>query len=89
LQADGERGVSEGIGRGEGSESQGCADGLVELAGVPEGANETVVGLDIFCVSGDGGAKIPCGFIGRACGEQVKATLGELFGGGSFGLGHG
>lgn len=77
LQADGESGVGEGIGWGEGSERQGRADGLVELAGIAEGANETVVGFDILRVGGDGGAKGLRGISGIAGGELVKAMLGE------------
>ena len=77
------------IGWGEGSERQGCADGLVELAGITEGANETVMRLNIICDGGDGGSKGLYSFSGLAGGEQVKTALGVLFGGGSFGLGHG
>jgi len=75
LQADGESGVGQGIRWGQGSERQGSADGLIELAGVAEGANETMVGLDIFFIGGDGGAKGLSGFGGMTVGEQVKAAL--------------
>jgi hypothetical protein len=93
LQGDGESCVSQGIGGSEGSERKGGSDGLIELAGVAQGANETVVRfsdcLDIFWIGGDGGAKGLCRFSGIAGSEQIKATLGERFGAGSFGRGHG
>jgi hypothetical protein len=93
LQRDGESCVSQGIGGSESNESQGGGDGLIELAGIAQGANETVVRfsdcLDIFWIGGDGGAKGLCRFSGIAGSEQVKATLGERFGAGSVGRGHG
>jgi len=89
LQADGECCVSQGIEWGEGSERQGGTDGLVELTGIAQGANEAVVGLNMILIDGDGGAKELCGISSIAGGEQVKATLAERFGGGCFGLGHG
>jgi len=93
LQRDGEGCVSQGIARGEGGQGQGGGDGLVELTGIAQGANEPVVRLgvrlNIPCIGGDGGAIGLDRFSGLAGGEQVKATLGERFGGGSFGRGHG
>jgi hypothetical protein len=49
--------------------------------------------LNILWPRGDGGAKGPCRFSRRAGSEQVetalKEGLGERFGSGKFGRGHG
>lgn len=71
LERDGERGVGEGVLGSERGERECGADGLLEMAGVAEGADETVVGLVVVEVGGDGGAEGAGGFVGTAGGEQV------------------
>lgn len=86
--------MGERIVGGERGERHGRSDGLVELAGVAQDADEAVmrfdeaqsVGLPAGC---DGGAKSPGGFGGRVCGEQVEAAIAEGFGGGWIRIGHG
>jgi hypothetical protein len=66
---------------------------LVELARVTQGANEAVMRLNVLWPGGDGGAKGLGRFSRRAGSEQVETALeeglGERFGSGKFGRGHG
>ena len=88
LERDGERGVGQGVGRGESDEGQGCADGLLEASGVAEGSDEAVMSFEVRGVGGDGGAEGAGGTGGLADGQQFNAALGERIGGGVVGWGH-
>ena len=71
----------------EESECHRSGHGLVELAGVAQGANQPMVGLYVGRIGSDGGAKGIRGFGSVAAGQQVQATVGERVGG--VRIGHG
>jgi hypothetical protein len=77
LESNGKSSVGERVIGGEDREGHGGGDRVVELAGVAEGADETVMGLHVAGIVVNGGAK------GRSClsrlagGEQVEGALGE------------
>ena len=78
---------------GERRQRQCGGDGLIDLACVPQGANETVVRLNLsrrICgASRDGGAKGRCRFSGKAHSEQVESPLAVHFGDLGIGSIHG
>jgi hypothetical protein len=89
LQSDRERRMSERV---RGSEScqrhRGC-DGLIDLTGIAQSANKSVVSLIVGGICGDCGAKCIGGFNGRTGSEKGEAFLGKRFGGLWIGRGHG
>jgi hypothetical protein len=93
LKRDGERCVGERIGGCEGGEGKRGGDGLLELTGVAESANEAVMRFDLRLAvirrGGDYGPKGFGGFGGRSSGEQVESLLGKRFGGVGVGFSHG
>jgi hypothetical protein len=87
LQRDGERSVRQRVIGSEESEDHRSRHGLIELAGVAQGANQPVVGLNVRRVGSQGGAKGIRSLRGLAAGEQILAELGERVGG--VRIGHG
>ena len=85
--------MSKRIARGQCRKRHCGADGLVELAGVAQGANEPMVRFIVRIVShfsgGDGCAKKP-GCFSRCSGcEQFERVLGQGLGSSRIGCGHG
>jgi hypothetical protein len=75
LQRYRERGVCKRVIRGEDGKGQGGGDGLVELAGVAQGANEAVMGFNVGWVCGDGGS-IELGRFRRLAGsEKIESAV--------------
>jgi len=94
LQADGQRRVSQRVSGRERGERQGRGDGLLQPAGVAEGANQPVVRFNTCragrCgIGGNRGAKSLGSLSRRPGSKKIQTTLAELFGSGSFGCGHG
>jgi hypothetical protein len=87
LQGDGQRGVGERIVGGEGCQSHCSGDGVVECAGIAQGADQPMMSLNVARISGDGGAKSLGRFRRLALCEQVEATVGVRVGG--VRIGHG
>jgi hypothetical protein len=80
LERDGKRCVGERVRGRERGEAQRDTDGLFELAAVAEGADETVMSLDVFAVKIDGRAEEARGGGGVARGKRVDAVLAERVG---------
>lgn len=78
LKGDGERGVRQRIVGCERSQCQGCSDGLLQAAGIAQGAHQAVVRVVARFVDSDGGAKGLCRLGGCALCEQVHAFLAKL-----------
>jgi len=57
LQCNGERGVGQRVVGSKDRESHGRGEGLVELAGIAQSANEAVMRLDVCRIGGNGGAE--------------------------------
>jgi hypothetical protein len=89
LEANGERGMRERITGREGRERQGHPDGLVEFAGVAQGADKAVMRLNVRGIGGNGGAKCLCRFCGRSGCKQFETLLGQRFGVWNFYSAHG
>lgn len=93
LQGDGERGVGQRVGGCDGGERQGRGDGLLEQAGVAEGANEAVMGFGVrfgvFRSCGNCRSEGTCCLGRLPGGEEIEGALVEQFGGGGVGFGHG
>jgi hypothetical protein len=89
LQGDGESGVGQRVGGGEGGQRQGGGDGGFQAAGVAQGSNQPVMGFSVFRIDVDGGTKGRGCFSGRAGGELIETALAKYFGGESVGFGHG
>jgi hypothetical protein len=80
LERDGKRCVGERIRGRERGEAQRDADGIFELAAVAEGADEAVMGLNMFAVAVDGRAEEAGGGDGVAGSKRVDALLAERVG---------
>lgn len=85
LQGDRQRRVGQRVVGSEDGESHGRGDGLVELAGIAQSANQAVMGFNVGWVGGDGGAKRLRCLKGGSGGELVESALGERVGGGRIG----
>jgi hypothetical protein len=75
LKGDGERSVCEGIVWREHGESKRGGNGLLELAGVTQGAYQAVMGLDACGVDGDGLAEGERRLRGCSVGEEIEAAF--------------
>jgi len=93
LQRNGKRGVGQRVARRQSSQRQCCTNRLVKLAGIAQGANETVVRLNmrigVLLRGSDGPAKGLCGFAWLPGNKQVMAAQAQRFGGERVGCGHG
>lgn len=89
LQGDGERGVGERVGGGEGDQRESRSNGSFKAAGVAQGADQAMVGFNMSGIDGEDGAEGACGRSGIAGGKQVESALGEQVGSGVVDCGHG
>jgi hypothetical protein len=77
LKADGEGGVGERVLRCENGETQSDGDGGFKLAGISQGADETVMGFNVFGIEVDDGTEVTgCG-LGIPLGEGIVGGLEE------------
>lgn len=81
--------MGQGIGWSQRRKSQRGGDGLLPLAGVAQGPDKAVVSLVMRRICHDGCAESLRRFSGATGGQQVNSALGESFGMGCVGLGHG
>lgn len=77
------------VGRSEGSQRHRGRYGLIELTGIAESANESVMGLDVCGIGGYSCAKCINGLQWRAGGKQGESFFRKRFCGLSIGRGHG
>jgi hypothetical protein len=80
LEANGKSGMSERIAGRKGSQRQGRPDSLFESAGVSQGADKAVMGLNVRRICGDGGAKRMCRSRGRTGCKQFETLLIQRIG---------
>lgn len=78
LQRDGKSRVRERVAGGEGRQRQCCSDCLFEPAGIPQGADQAVIGFKTSLIGCKCAAESADGALGLPCGEQIGPPLAML-----------
>lgn len=77
LKRDGKSGVGERVQGRERGEGDRGGEGLIELAGVAEGADKAMMRFDARGVGGDGTSEGKDGLAGCSLGKEIEAALRE------------